>query len=51
MHGVGLQIEAVRQLRGQSTAQVPNAKLALMASGPMVAPTSSLILGTAETLQ
>ena len=51
MHGMGLQIEAVRQLRGHSTAQVPNAKLALMASGPMVAPTSNLIVGTQETLQ
>jgi acetyl-CoA acetyltransferase len=50
MHGMELQIEAVRQLRGQSTAQVKDAKLALMASGPMVAPTSNLILGTAETL-
>src|SRR6266403_2971677 len=51
MHGMGLQIEAIRQLRGHSTAQVPNAKLALMASGPMVAPTSNLIVGTQETLQ
>ena len=50
MHGIGLQIEAVRQLRGQSSAQVKDAKLALMASGPMVAPTSNLIFGTAETL-
>jgi acetyl-CoA acetyltransferase len=51
MHGMGQQIEAVRQLRGHSTAQVPNARLALMASGPMVAPTSNLIVGTEETLQ
>jgi acetyl-CoA acetyltransferase len=50
MHGIGLQIEAVRQLRGQSAAQVKDAKLALMASGPMVAPTSNVIFGTAETL-
>ena len=38
MHGLELQIEAVRQLRGQSTSQVPGAEVALVISGPMVTP-------------
>lgn len=50
MHGLEHQIEAVRQLRGQSTAQVKDAKVALVVSGPMVTPTSSLIVGTEEVL-
>jgi acetyl-CoA acetyltransferase len=50
MHGLGLQIEAVRQLRGQSVNQVPNAKLAINIAGPMVTPVSSLIMGAEETL-
>jgi acetyl-CoA acetyltransferase len=50
MHGLELQIEAVRQLRGQSTNQVPDACVAMVISGPMVTPVSSLILGTEATL-
>jgi acetyl-CoA acetyltransferase len=50
MHGLELQIEAVRQLRGQSTAQVADAEVALVAGGPMVTPTSTLVVGTRETL-
>ena len=50
MHGLELQVEAVRQIRGQSTAQVPNAKLALVGSGPMVTPVSDMILGSEATL-
>lgn len=46
MHGLELQVEAVRQIRGQSTAQVANAKLALVSSGPMVTPVSDMILGS-----
>ena len=45
MHGLELQIEAVRQLRRQSTSQVPDARVAMVISGPMVTPVSSLILG------
>ncbi len=44
MHGLELVNEAVRQCRGTSTAQVPDAKIALVASGPMVSPVSDLIL-------
>jgi acetyl-CoA acetyltransferase len=50
MHGLELQIEAVRQLRGQSTSQVPDARVSMVISGPMVTPVSSLILGSAAAL-
>ena len=50
MHGLELQVEAVRQLRGTSTSQVPDARVALVASGPMVTPVSNMILGSEETL-
>ncbi|OFX05158.1 MAG: acetyl-CoA acetyltransferase [Alphaproteobacteria bacterium RIFCSPHIGHO2_12_FULL_66_14] len=50
MHGLELQVEAVRQLRGQSTAQVPGAEISMVISGPMVTPVSSMILGTEATL-
>ena len=50
MHGLELQVEAVRQLRGSSTAQVPDAKVSLVASGPMVSPVSDLIFGAEDTL-
>ena len=49
MHGLELQIEAVRQLRGESTSQVPGARTALVISGPMVTPVSSMLLGTEAT--
>jgi acetyl-CoA acetyltransferase len=50
MHGLELQIEAVRQLRGQSTSQVEGARVGLVISGPMVTPVSSMLLGTADAL-
>ena len=50
MHGLELQIEAVRQLRGASTSQVPGARVGLVISGPMVTPVSSMLLGTGDTL-
>jgi acetyl-CoA acetyltransferase len=50
MHGLELQIEAVRQLRGQSPNPVPGARVAMVISGPMVTPVSSMLLGTEETL-
>jgi acetyl-CoA acetyltransferase len=50
VHGFELEVEAVRQLRGQSCNQVPDASVALVAAGPMVTPASNLLLGTAEAL-
>ncbi len=44
MHGLELVTEAVRQCRGTSTCQKPNAKISLVVSGPMVAPVSDLLL-------
>jgi acetyl-CoA acetyltransferase len=44
MHGLELVNEAVRQVRSDSTCQVPNAKISLVASGPMVSPLSDLIV-------
>jgi hypothetical protein len=37
-------------LRGQSTAQVPDAEVSMVISGPMVTPVSSMILGTEAVL-
>ena len=50
MHGLGLNIEAVRQVRGESTNQVSNPEVSLVASGPMVTPVSSSIFGGEATL-
>ena len=50
MHGLELQIEAVRQLRGDSTAQVPDVDISMVIAGPMVTPVSSMILGSEATL-
>jgi acetyl-CoA acetyltransferase len=50
MHGLELQIEAIRQVRGQSTAQAPNVDVSLVCSGPMVTPVSSCIFGSEATL-
>ncbi len=50
MHGLGLNIEAVRQLRGESSNQVPDPDVSLVASGPMVTPVSSSIYGSEATL-
>jgi acetyl-CoA acetyltransferase len=46
MHGLELITEAVRQVRGTSTAQVPDVEVSMVCSGPMVQPVSSLILGS-----
>src|SRR5690606_9227997 len=44
VHGFGLNLEAGRQIRGTSTCQVKDAKVSLVAGGPMVSPLSNLIL-------
>jgi acetyl-CoA acetyltransferase len=50
MHGLELQLEAVRQLRGESPNQVPDAAISMVCAGPMVTPVSSLIFGTESAL-
>jgi len=45
VHGMNLLAEGIRQLRGESTAQVPNARLCLVTGGLGVSPTSSAIIG------
>lgn len=44
MHGLELIIEAVRQVRGTSTCQIPQVETSMVTSGPMVQPVSNLIL-------
>ena len=44
IHGFELVIEGVRQMRGTSTCQQPNAETCLIAGGPGVSPCSDMIL-------
>jgi acetyl-CoA acetyltransferase len=50
IHGMGLIVEAVRQVQNRSTAQVPDVEISFMSAGPMVSPCSNLLLGGANTL-
>jgi acetyl-CoA acetyltransferase len=50
VHGMGLIIEAVRQIRGQSCNQVPDAAVALVATAPCIAPLGGVIFGSGVTL-
>ena len=50
MHGLGLVIEAARQIRGDSPNPVPGAKVSFVNAGPMVEVASSAIFGSAEAL-
>lgn len=50
MHGLGLNIEAIRQIRGESTNQVDNPDISMVISGPMVTPVSASIFGSEATL-
>jgi len=45
MHGLGLNLEAVRQIRGTSSNQLPDAAVSMVISGPMVTPVSACIFG------
>jgi len=44
VHGLNLALEGVRQLRGQSTAQVDGARLCLVTGGCLEAPSSAMVL-------
>jgi acetyl-CoA acetyltransferase len=50
IHGMGLIVEAVRQVQNRSTAQVPDVEISFSSAGPMVSPCSNLLLGGANTL-
>lgn len=50
MHGLGLNIEAVRQIRGTSCNPVDGADVSMVISGPMVTPVSNCIFGSEATL-
>ena len=50
MHGLGLNIEAVRQVWGDSTSQVDDVDVSMVISGPMVTPVSCSIFGSEATL-
>ena len=45
IHGFGNVVEAVRQIRGESTCQVEGAELSLSVSGPGYAPGSAVLFG------
>ena len=50
MHGLGLNIEAIRQIRGTSCNQVADVNVSFVNAGPMVTPVSNAIFGNEETL-
>jgi acetyl-CoA acetyltransferase len=50
VHGMGLCNEAVRQVRGTSTAQARNGDVSMVIAGPMIPPVSSIIFGSEATL-
>ena len=50
MHGLELNIEAVRQIRGTSPNPVQDVDVSMVVSGPMVTPVSSSIFGSEATL-
>lgn len=50
IHGMGLLPEAVRQVRGMSSNQVPGAKLSLMTGGPGDTVVSCALFGSQEAL-
>jgi hypothetical protein len=47
IHGFGNVVEAVRQVRGESTCQVEDVELSLSVSGPGFAPGSAVLFGAA----
>ena len=50
MHGLGLNIEAVRQIWGESTNQIDDVNVSMVISGPMVTPVSNSIFCSEEAL-
>jgi acetyl-CoA acetyltransferase len=50
VHGIGLVVEAVRQIRGGSPNPVPGADISLLIGGPMAPLVSSTVFGSSATL-
>jgi acetyl-CoA acetyltransferase len=50
MHGLGLHHEGIRQVRGQSSNQVPDVSISLVNAGPMVENASTIIYGSEAAL-
>jgi acetyl-CoA acetyltransferase len=50
VHGMGNTLEAIRQIRGDSPNQVPDAHLSLLTGGPMAELVSSALFGSVDTL-
>ena len=50
IHGIGMAVEAVRQIRGDSPNTVPDADLSLLISGAGTPVNSNLLLGSANAL-
>jgi acetyl-CoA acetyltransferase len=50
VHGIGLVLEAVRQIRGISASQVPGADVSLLLGGPVAPLVSATIFGSAATI-
>lgn len=50
VHGIGLVLEAVRQIRGTSVNQVPGARSSLLLGGPMAPLVSATLFGSEEML-
>ena len=50
VHGVGLVLEAVRQIRGTSANQVPGADISLLLGGPVAPLVSATVFGSAASL-
>ena len=50
VHGIGLVLEAVRQVRGTSANQVPDADVSLLLGGPVAPLVSATIFGSAATV-
>lgn len=48
VHGIGLAVEAVKQIRGESTNQVPGARTSLLIGGPMDVLVSSALFCSEE---
>jgi hypothetical protein len=48
--GIGLVLEAVRQIRGTSANQVPGADISLLLGGPVAPLVSATVFGSAATL-